>query len=142
MLKPGLCYSGQCVNYIDAALLTLPSSAVTNDDSWKQIGLTGLTTPPTFASTNEINSLLSTRNPMYSSGRTTGPKGEGLIKMYAFSIGNVQVGYQVPVRFGGQISYFDDIISCVASGTSIPSGTICSSVVRPGDSGSMVYAVS
>jgi len=145
MLSPNLCSGGtfsvdKCINYIDAALLTLPSSAITNSDSWKQIGLTGLTTPPTFASTAEIDSLLSSKNPMYSTGRTTGAKGEGSTQIYAFSFGAGYVGYPVPGNKKSSVSYFNDLISIVASGSSIPAGTICSDVVRPGDSGSMIYA--
>ena len=62
-------------NYIDCAVLTLNSSAISSLSSFKQLGQS-----PNyfmdFATTQEINSLIVSDNDIYSSGRTTGRKGE------------------------------------------------------------------
>lgn len=72
-------------NQVDGALITMDSSSVTNADSFKQYGL-AYNTPIPFATTAEIDTLVSTNPPIYSSGRTSGVKFGGLCGLRVFSI--------------------------------------------------------
>lgn len=85
---PGIAYTiGEVVRYVpiqscsynqvDGALITMDPSFVTNAESFKQYGI-DYNTPMPFATTTEINTLLNTNPPIYSSGRTSGVKFGGL----------------------------------------------------------------
>lgn len=73
------------IETIDAAIIGVYQTDaqsqpfVTNAESWKQIGLSdipgGINTPPTFASTQELDALIDFTNlEVWSSGARTGPK--------------------------------------------------------------------
>ena len=65
-------------SYSDVALLAMVPSVISSTDSykvWQPIGTTDYTGFLTFASTAEIDNLLTTNPRVYSTGRTTGPKG-------------------------------------------------------------------
>jgi hypothetical protein len=65
-------------SYSDVALLAMVPSVISNTASykvWQPIGTTDYTGFLTFASTAEIDNLLTTNPRVYSTGRTTGPKG-------------------------------------------------------------------
>jgi hypothetical protein len=64
-------------NYVDAAIIGVLSSVISNSESFKQLGLS-FTNVPTFATTAEIDSILTNNIELAASGRTTGPK-EGAI---------------------------------------------------------------
>jgi hypothetical protein len=65
-------------NYSDVALLVMDPGAISSSASykvWQPIGTTDYTGFLTFATTSEIDNLLNTNPRLYSTGRTTGPKG-------------------------------------------------------------------
>jgi hypothetical protein len=64
-------------NFSEGALVSLKQSDISNTESFKQYGL-DYNLPLPFATTNEINDLRNNVLPkIYSSGRTTGAKGNG-----------------------------------------------------------------
>lgn len=77
-------YNFSIYNYVDAALISLKQSDISNTESFKQYGL-NYNLPLPFATTNEINSLTLLGNPLYSSGRTSGAQGE-VCKLYFYTI--------------------------------------------------------
>lgn len=67
------------INYVDVAIYTVLEEYI-NNDSYQVWQPTTVTTYPTslpFASTAELDNLLTTNPLVYSTGRTTGPKGYG-----------------------------------------------------------------
>ena len=65
-------------NYSDVALLVMNPSVISITDSykvWQPIGATDYPGFLPFASTSEIDNLLTTNPRLYSTGRTSGPKG-------------------------------------------------------------------
>ncbi len=122
-------------NYLDIAVCSIEDpSIISNTQSFKQFGL-NYNTPMPFATTLEINSLLSTDPELYSSGRTTGVKGPGFCSLVTSGVGlAVNVG---PYEYSGGIStsiLFGDLISF----TRIDPG--CAYPIYPGDSGSALVA--
>ena len=124
-------------NTVDGSLTTINSAVLSNTESWKQEGLT-LAAPLIFASTLEIDNLLSTDPLLYSAGRTTGAKGEGTTKLKTFSLsGSFTIAYH---RQGiVQKINFNDCIEFVASAATNP-GFICLYPIYAGDSGSALIA--
>lgn len=116
---------------VDAALITIPSELIDFTTSYRQIGLTGWTQPMDFATTEEIDNLIFTKPNLYSSGRTTGAKGEGQMKLVCMA-----------TNFYSNFSNTstEDLIVYVASATTTPNGTSCPYPATFGDSGSMVLA--
>jgi len=133
-------YQNNNVNYIDAALLTLNSVDINNTISYRQYNMTGWTQPLEFATTTEINNLLTTYPNLFSTGARTGAKGEGEMKLLPNSINSVQVvgGYNKQNTTNNVV--FSDCIIFVASGASTPSGFVCSYPIAGGDSGSALVA--
>jgi hypothetical protein len=133
-------YKTTGTNYIDAALLTLNSVDINNTTSYRQYNVTGWTQPLEFATTSEINNLLTTYPNLFSSGAKTGSKGEGEMKLLPYAINVTQAvgGYN---RQETTLDVdFSDCIVFVASGASTPSGFICTYPIAPGDSGSALVA--
>jgi len=135
--SPGGDYIGQLVRYVptlsynnkvDGALIALSGSVVDFNESFKQFGLS-YNSPMEFATTSEIDNLLSTHSTggIYSSGRTTGPKGPGPCELKISGI-NVDVD-NVPNGFGfyNSIEYVRKNDDCVYP-------------VNGGDSGSALIA--
>lgn len=129
--------SGQ-FNYIDVAITTINESEIDYNESYKQEGLS--TTTLNFATTNEINSLLTTNPLLFSAGRTTGAKGEGNTKLVVIASPSVistiyynKQGSPTPISFS-------DCIQFVASGSTIPNGSVCIYPINSGDSGSALIA--
>lgn len=101
-------------NYLDIAVCSIEDpSIISNTQSFKQFGL-NYNTPMPFATTLEINSLLSTNPEIYSSGRTSGVKGPGVCRLSVSGVGvatTVQPytysGYSlaVAILFGDLISF-------------------------------------
>jgi hypothetical protein len=120
-------------NYSDVALLSMSPSVISSANSykvWQPIGTTDYTNFLPFASTAEINNLLVTNPRVYSTGRTTGPKGyanTSTCRLRITSIGNyLTVG-------GYDISDWGDIMSFDYEDFS-------SGAVLGGDSGSALLA--
>jgi len=116
---------------VDAALFTVPSELIDFSSSYRQIGLTGWTQPMDFATTEEIDNLIFTKANLYSSGRTTGAKGEGEMKLVCMATN---------YYFGIPGQSIEDLVVYAASATTTPSGTVCPYPCWFGDSGSMVSA--
>jgi hypothetical protein len=77
---------GNGINYIDALVFTLIASKVSNSVSFKQLGQSFSSALP-WATTAELNNLLVSNPYLYSSGRTTGRKGD-TCKLRIISINN------------------------------------------------------
>lgn len=126
-------------NAVDVALTTLNEADISPIVSYQQQGMTGWTSPLTFATSEEINGILASSTNLFSSGRTTGPKGEGNMKlrlngsMITLSVPEYLQGNQVNVNFINCISF-------VASASTTPNGNICPDPAAPGDSGSALVA--
>jgi hypothetical protein len=105
-------------NQVDGALITIVSSSVTNAESFKQYGI-AYNTPMPFATTAEIDSLLSTNPPIYSSGRTSGVKFGGLCGLTTFNLNQILPinGYNldgviVPVTYNKLIGFTRTSAQC------------------------------
>jgi hypothetical protein len=131
--------SNSGTNYLDVALTTLKPSDISYTQSYKQFNLNGYTGPLQYATTQEIDSLLSNRNSLFSSGARTGAKGEGASKLLPFSLYNI-----FNIAYGNQKSetnvVFGDSIGFIASASTITPGRFCLSPIEGGDSGSALLA--
>jgi hypothetical protein len=76
-------YNFTIFNYVDAALISLKQSDVSNTESFKQYGI-NYNLPLPFATSNDLQNLKSA-SLLYSSGRTSGVQGE-VCKLYYFGI--------------------------------------------------------
>jgi hypothetical protein len=118
-------------NYIDAAIINLKDSIISND-SWRPIGAPFNTSPP-FATAAEIDTLtLST--PLFRSGRTLGPIGYGTsctAISTIFTSTSIYVGGYMPFSLTDIPIEFTDAIGFTSNTIAVVSG---------GDSGSILYA--
>jgi len=135
-------------NYVDVALTTIYSGTTFIDTgvSFSQEGLTNVTTFLEFATTEEIDNLLvsgtTSYNPLlYSAGRTTGAKGEGVTKLlvYEFPV-IVSVDYNKQSISGVTVDFSDLIAFVATTGTTQPIEFICDYPIAGGDSGSALIA--
>lgn len=132
--------SSGSTNQVDAAIFSLSADVIDVDSSWDQVGLS-LTQNPPFATTAEINNLYVTNPQLYSSGRTTGPKGGALCPLTINQIGaNTITNYNlqgVPTQ-----CVFTNCIVFVKPDPATPTAQVpqCLNPVRPGDSGSLLLA--
>lgn len=141
------------INNSDAAIFSLYCTAsggatiIDFTSSFQQVGLVYTSSMP-FASTSEINNLLSTNPELYSSGRTTGAKGSPgtLCPLRIFSMVNTNVGYNLQ---GTQtLAYMQDLIAFVkpynsasySPPTPFSSVAVCPYPAWAGDSGSTLIA--
>jgi hypothetical protein len=122
------------LNYIDCAVFSLKSDVIDITQSYKQFGVTGFTSPMEFATTSEIDNLLSTDPPLISSGRSSGVKegsdcGIVVDALWAVvgTIANYLQGVEVPSSWGDGI-----IIKRPNPDCKFP--------IAPGDSGSALLA--
>jgi hypothetical protein len=119
-------------NYIDCGIFSISSGVTSNSESFKQIGLS-YTLPMEFATTVELDSLLTTNPPIYSSGAKTGPKGTAPCGLQITALGSV-----VPVGFYSQnvkkTAWFQDLIQFKRTNPD------CTYPINFGDSGSAVIA--
>lgn len=135
-------------NLADAACLAISqvdddgNNTIDVNESWKQFGLQNLTSPPRFATTSEIDTALSDPNKeFFSSGRTTGPKGESPTKLYCVApVRSIRVsGYtKQGVR---SVAAFDECFEYRAKGPTTPEGDYCRFPIKGGDSGSAVLTI-
>jgi hypothetical protein len=128
-------------NKVDGALISLSGTPILSlTESYKQYGLTGNTTPIPFASTAEIDLLLSTNPILYSSGRTTGVKQAPTCPLRVYSLGTTQPisGYKMQ----GNIvtAYFSDLIAFVRPENDPSLSSLCLNPIAGGDSGSALIA--
>ena len=129
---------GSGTNYVDGAILSLEAADVDIATSYQQAGVS-YTLPLPFASTAEIDNLLTTNPMIYSSGRTTGPKGGASCPMRIFSLfSSTNLTYKlqgVPT-----VCTFIDQIIYVKPENDPSLSTICAYPVAGGDSGSALIA--
>lgn len=129
-------------NSVDGALIALSSTVSSLVDSNSRLfeGLTTITNGLRFATTSEIDEILTINPNLLSSGRTTGPKGEGQTKLLvdAFPI-------SILIQYNKQgvetVAQFDNLIRYIASGVTTPTGDICYDPISGGDSGSALIAI-
>lgn len=126
-------------NYVDAAMFSLSAADVDIATSYQQAGVNDYIDPLPFASTAEIDNLLVSNPMLYSSGRTTGPKGGASCPLRVFAlftsltpIYHLQ-GVNTPATFLDAIVY-------VKPENDPSLTTICANPVYPGDSGSALIA--
>jgi hypothetical protein len=126
-------------NYADTALTTINQSDISYSESWKIAGLTGWTQPMTFASPTELDNMLITKPPLFSSGRTTGPKGEGTMKLLISQIfATITINYKLQNNY--QRVLMTNCMFFVASASTTPAGSVCPYPLNAGDSGSALLA--
>lgn len=124
-------------NLIDAAIFTINESDINTGTSYQQLGLS-YNQPLEFATSFEIANLVISGTPLYSTGRTTGAKGEGDMKLIPYIValttlvnGNTKQGLSTNTTFS-------DCIAFVASATTTPSSEYCLYPIAGGDSGSVL----
>ena len=125
-------------NYVDGAIFSLNAEDVDIAISFQTIGA-DYTLPLPFATTEEIDTLLATNPMLYSSGRTTGPKGGIDCPMRIFSLFTSQV---LAYKLQGVTTYcrFNDQIAFVKPENDPSLSTVCSNPIYSGDSGSALIA--
>ena len=133
-------------NVVDCAAIaieTLDATGTPTIDpsvSWNQFGITGMTSAPRFATTQEIDTLLAdSRTVFYSSGRTTGPKGEKDTKLFCVA-NNSSVTIAYEKQGVDTVCYMNDTFELQASGTSTPNGDWCYYPSASGDSGAAILS--
>ena len=126
-------------NSVDGALATVNQSDISSTTSYRQYGMNGWTQPLEFASTAEIDSLVTNGINLFSAGRTTGPKGEGDMKLFASSVA-ATISIEYNNQGVNETIYFSDCIRYYASASTTPAGSICPYPVYGGDSGSALVA--
>lgn len=125
-------------NRVDGACTTINESQI-DASSWLQVGMTGWSQPMEFATTSEIDNLLSTNPLLYSAGRTTGPKGEGVSKLLTYAT-NVTVGVGFNRQGTNYTAVFERTIAVRASASTTTIGNHCYFPIDSGDSGSALCA--
>lgn len=133
-------------NYVDVALTTINSGdTFSNNISYKYEGLS-FTNPLPFATTEEINNILipgsASYNPLlYSAGRTTGGKGQGITKLRVSQFPSVisNIYYKKQGNYVN-VSYSDLIEFVATTGSTQPMHPDCPYPINHGDSGSALIA--
>ena len=141
-------------NSVDAAIFSLDASVVSSTISWRQVGLDSVVADHLpFATTGEIDTLLAVNPQLYSSGRTTGPKGGASCPLKLFELGSTFfINYKMqgpcePANTSGctsilmvnAIGYFKPPVEHPE--TQDPAEySYCCNPVRGGDSGSALIA--
>jgi hypothetical protein len=120
-------------NTVDGAMFSVASADISNTESIKQYGLSYTAAMP-FASTAEINSILSTNPSVYSSGKTSGAKGEGFCGLTISAIGQV-----APVS-GYNLQGTTTTVTFQNSILFTRTNPDCRAPISPGDSGSALIA--
>ena len=127
------------VNYVDGAIFSLEAEDVDIATSYQQAGVTDYTLPLPFASTAEIDTLLTTNPMIYSSGRTTGPKGGASCPVRVFALFTT-VNLTYNLQGVATLTSFIDQITFVKPENDPSLSTICANPIYPGDSGSALIA--
>ena len=129
--------TNQTYNIVDGALISISSSTVNNVISMMQYGLTNPASTLPFATTSEINGLLTTNIPtaVYSTGRTSGVKNDLVVTGLALTF---QIGFrnQQPLSPNPQLT---NVVFNNAIKFNRPNRQ-CPWPIAPGDSGSALIA--
>ena len=128
------------VNKVDGALISVECNPVIDiAESFKQFGLT-YNSPYVFATTTEINNLLTTNPMLFSSGRTTGVK-QGIpcpLRTFTLGFAGGVSGYNI--QGTSTTIPFTDIIMFVRPENDPNLATVCNYPIFAGDSGSALVA--
>lgn len=127
------------INYIDAAIVSLNQTGFTGttivdlNESYKIYGLTGVTYPLPFATTLEIDSIMTTNPKLYSVGTSSGIKENNPCHLVPYALNAfASITYQMQ---GYEItSEWEDLIYFRRTNPQ------CPYPVYPGDSGSVLIA--
>lgn len=129
-------------NRIDSALITVKESDIDYSSSFLQEGLNGYSLPMDFATTTELDDLITTRPLFFSAGRTTGAKGEGSTKLVIWQ--SFLYGVKSNPLYGpngvAQNCEYENQILLVASSSTTPNNYVCKYPIYFGDSGSVISA--
>lgn len=130
--------NGVDTNDVDVAMFSLTSANISLTESFKQVG-ESYSSPLPFATTSEIDNLLTTNPMLYSSGRTTGPKGGPTCPLRVLGItaqGTIKYKLQGVLT---NTEYVDGILF-VKPVNDPDISTTCINPIKPGDSGSVLIA--
>jgi len=141
------------INTVDGAIFSLYCTSSTGQtiidftSSFQQLGLSYTSSMP-FASTAEIDNLLNTNPELYSSGRTTGPKGSPGTLCPVRILGNASFPISYPLQGVPTTSYFTNVLAFVKPENSAsysppqPNAnvSVCAYPCWAGDSGSTLIA--
>jgi hypothetical protein len=135
-------------NQVDAAIISIDPTRWDPTVAWNQVGLESIlgSNPPPFASTLEIDNLLATNPRVYSTGRTTGPK--GIVPdcpMVIQSIGATLENIAYPSSQAASVNCkFTDAIRFIKPPQEDPDNAntteYCCNPIYSGDSGSFLLA--
>jgi phosphatidylethanolamine-binding protein (PEBP) family uncharacterized protein len=150
-IPPGNGYNSPVLtpkNRVDGALVSIDCNKIDFNNSWKISGFeTLMSNPLPFATTSEIDNLMVTNPELYSSGRTTGPKGLGTpgcsLKVFGINVSSTVGGYRWHnsggVQYGTWGEYENRLIAYYKpSGNSLQPN--CLWPCAGGDSGSVLIA--
>ena len=140
--------SGLTKNRVDGALVSIDCNKIDFNNSWKFSGFESLMTSPLpFATTAELDNLMVTNPQLYSTGRSTGPKGLGTpgceLRIYGINQSGFVGGYKWHVSGGVQYGTWGDYENRLISfykPSGNPSQPHCLWPCAAGDSGSMLIA--
>jgi len=135
-------------NRVDGALVSIDCSKIDFNQSWKFSGFESImTTPLPFATTAEIDNLMVTNPQLYSTGRSTGPKGLGTpgceLRLYGINQAATVGGYKWHLSGGNQYGTngaYDNRLIAFYKPSGNPSQPHCLWPCAAGDSGSMLIA--
>ena len=138
--------SSGLTNSVDAAIFSINITALSTTQSWRQVGLDSVVTDYLpFATTLEIDTLLAVNPQLYSSGRTTGPKGGASCPLKLFELGTSfsiyykMQGENTVIIMENTIAFFKPPLDHPESQDPTEYG-LCCNPVRGGDSGSALIA--
>jgi hypothetical protein len=123
----------ETINTVDCSLVSVAAADISLTESFKQFGL-NYNLPMAFATTAEIDNLLTTDPAIYSSGRTTGPKGPGPCQLTILGIDAVIPTIYYNNQLNPKACAFQECIVFTR-----PDAT-CPSPIAGGDSGSCLIA--
>jgi phosphatidylethanolamine-binding protein (PEBP) family uncharacterized protein len=135
-------------NRVDGALVSIDCNKIDFNQSWKFSGFESLmTTPLPFATTAEIDNLMVTNPQLYSTGRSTGPKGLGTpgceLRLFGINQASMVGGYKWHssggVQYGTYAEYENRLITFYKPSGN-PAQPHCLWPCAAGDSGSMLIA--
>jgi hypothetical protein len=121
------------VNQVDGALVSIDSGVVDIAESYKQFGLS-YTLPMEFASTVEIDDLISSNPPLCSSGRTTGAKEGSPCGLSIYGIGYMTGVGPYWNGYYETVATFEELLIFTRINTE------CPWPIYAGDSGSVLIA--
>ena len=135
-------------NRVDGALVSIDCNKIDFNQSWKFSGFESLmTTPLPFATTAELDNLMVTNPQLYSTGRSTGPKGLGTpgceLRLFGINQANTINGFKWHVSGGvqyGTAGSFDNRLIAFYKPSGNAAQPHCLWPCAGGDSGSMLIA--